>query len=572
MKKKRWLASILAAAMLTTTAVGLVGCGDSNSNSQGNSASDKKDSKQELNIIYFDPQTLDTNNCSDTDSATIIGAVQEGLLRIQNTGGQDKLVDAGAEKHEVSTDGLTYTFKLRDYKWSDGKPVTAQQFKDSIIRILDQKKAFPYAFFAYNIVNGQAYNQGKAKAEDVGVTAKDDKTLEIKLAKADPTFLSKIAYQCFMPVRLDVIEKGGENYETDITKQVYCGPYKISEWNKNNSIKLVKNPDYWDAKNVFIETVNSTNIKEFSTQAQMFEAKQLDVTGSTTEYLDKWTKEAEQGKFKAIKAGDPSTDYLSFNLKNAPSGILSNVKVRKAFAMSINRENYLKDVFGRYTPAYGVVPTTLSLGDKEYRSIVPEPLKDEVSKYAGKPQEIQKLLHEGLKELGKDKDNLKDIHLTYLVYGATSLQKQSAEWWQQELQKNLGVTIDLKVYGESKLYYNDLKAYKYDLTLQGWHGDYNDPMTFIDLFSNPDMQPYTGGYSNEDYNKIVDSLAGVTDQAKRKDIFATAEKKLITEDYGVVPVDYRDKRTFMQNYVKDFEMPMFGSLYEWRWAYISGKE
>lgn len=573
MKKQRWLATLLATTMITTTVVGLAGCGKE-STTPGNSTTDsgKKDAKQELNLIFVEPETLDTNKCADTNSSTIIGATQEGLLRVQNTGGADKITGAGAEKWEISTDGLTYTFHLRDYKWSDGKPVTAQHFKDSIIRLLTKKNAFPYAFFAYGIVNGQAFNEGKAKADDVGVKAVDDKTLEIKLTKPDTTFINKIGYQCFMPVRLDVIEKGGENYDTDLTKQVFCGPYKLTEWNKTNSLKLVKNPDYWDAKNVFIETVNMQDIKEFSTQAQMFESKQLDVTGSNTEYLEKWTKDAEAGKFQAVKVGDPGMWYLAMNQKSAPSGIMSNVKVRKAISMAFDREDYTKSIFGRYTAAYGLVPLSLSLGDKDYRSLVTEPLKDDASKYVGKADEIQKLLHEGLKELGKDKTNLKDIQLQFISMANSSIQKQSNEWWKQALEKNLGVTVNMKTYGDQKLYSADRSAFKYDLAMMGWSGDYNDPMTFIDLFSNPDMQNYTGGYNNEDYNKLVASLEGLTDQAKRKEIFAAAEKKLISEDYGIAPAYYTDKRTFKQNYVKGFQMPMFGGIYEWRWAYISGKE
>lgn len=572
MKKKRWLASLLAATMVVTSVTGLVGCGDNANTKTGDAASDKKDAKQELNTIYFDVVTLDTNQCQDSESSTILNAVQEGLTRVEHKNGIDKTIGAGAEKWDISTDGLTYTFHLRDNKWSDGKPVTAQNYKDSVIRLLTTKNACPYAFFGYGIKNGQAYFQGKAKAEDVGVKVIDDKTLEIKLEKADTTFINKIGYQCFLPIRLDVIEKAGDKYATDITKQVWSGPYMISEWNTGNSMKLVKNPNYWDNKNVFIETVNLTNIKEFSTQAQMFEAKQLDVTGSTTDYLEKWTKDAEAGKFQAIKEGDASTQYLQLNFKNSPSGTITNDKVRKAIAMSFNREDLCKTVYGRYTPAYGMVPKSLNLGDKEYRSLVQEPLKEETAKYAGKKEDVQKLLHEGLKELGKDKANLKDVHLQFAATGPTSVSKNACEWWKQELEKNLGVTIDLKVYGEFKLFIADVKAGKYDIAYSGWSGDYNDPMTFIDLFSNPDMVENNGGYNNPDYTKLVDSLGGLTDQSKRKDIFATAEKKLVAEDYAAIPVLYRDKRSFVQNYVKNFQMPMFGAQYEWRWAYISGKE
>lgn len=531
----------------------------------------KKDKNQSLTLVFLEPKSLDTNAVYDSSTAVIIGAVQEGLIRVKNTGGADEIVAAGAEKWETSSDGLTWTFHLRDYKWSDGKPVIAQHFVDSVLRLLEKSNAFPYAVSAYDIKNAQAYNLGKAKAEEVGVKAVDDKTLQFTLERPVSAFLAKIVYPVFKPIRLDAIKAGGENWATDITKQVYSGPYKIKEWVRNNSITLVKNPDYWDAKNVFIETVNMNDIPEFATQAQLFETQQLDVTGSSQEYIAKWTQAAQEGKWQSFAGDTPSTSYLAFNQKNGGfSGLMGNAKIRKAISVAYDREELVSAIYGRYSPAYGYVSKSLSIGKDDYRKVVDEPLKADAAKFRNNPAEIQKLFREGLKELGKDTANLKDIKLTYITSGTDALSKQRQEWWKQQLEKNLGITIDMKVYGDTKLYTQDRKDFKFDLFFGAWNGDYNDPMTFLDMWESVNGNNYAG-YNNPEYDTLLKSLSTITDTAKRLEVYKKLEAMLVQQDAAIAPVYYGDTRRFVQNYVKDFCFPMFGPTYEWRWAYISGK-
>jgi oligopeptide transport system substrate-binding protein len=568
------LSVILASTLL------LSACSDKSKETNGNSSKAgtdktdvKKDKDQNLTLIFLEPETLDSNAVADSSSATIVGATQEGLLVAKNTGtGVDEIVAAGAEKWETSTDGLTWTFHLRDYKWSDGKPVIAQHFVDSVLRLLQKENAFPYAFFGYDIKNGEAYNLGKAKAEEVGVKAINDKTVQFTLEKPVPFFLAKIAYPVFQPIRLDVIKAGGENWATDPTKQVYCGPYTIKEWVRNNSITMVKNPNYWNAQNIAIETVTMNDIPEFSTQAQLFENQQLDVTGSTQEYVEKWTKAAKEGKWQAFTGDTPDTAYLSLNQKNGGlSGIMSNAKIRKAVSLSFDREELIKVIYARYTPAYGMIPKSLTVGKDEYRKVVEEPLKTDVSKYKNNPTEIQKLVHEGLKELGKDTTNLKDIKLTYITTGSDALSKQKQEWWKQQLEKNLGVTIEMKVYGDTKIYSQDRKAWKFDICLLAWNGDYNDPMTFLDMWESTNPNNFAS-YNSPEYDKLLKSLGTITDTAKRLEVYKKLEAKLIQEDAAIAPVYYGDTKRFIQNCVKDFGFPMFGPSYEWRWTYISGRQ
>ena len=559
MKKKRIVSILLASTMLLSC---FTGCTDSKKSNGEN----KLASEQVLKTIMFDPVSLDSSACYEANTTTVLGAVLEGLVRISNDGKEDKVEPAGAESWTTSEDGLEWTFKLRKNQWTDGKPVIAQHYVDAVIRLLDKEKAFPYAFFGFDIKNGEAYYKGEAKVEDVGVKAVDDYTLKFTLEHPVPYFLSKLSYTVFKPIRLDVIEAAGDAYESDYTKHVFNGPFVIEKLDSPNSLVLAKNDKFWDAKNVKLDKVEMTNIKEFATQAQLFESGQLDVTGATQEYVGKWEKEAKEGKFQA-KVGDrPSLFYVEYNQINGGlSGIMANTKVRKAIGLALDREEFTKELYGRYTPAYGYVPKVITVGDDLYRDVVKEPFKDEVKKYNNNSKKLKELLHEGLKEINKDTDKLSDIKVTYLTYGQSELERQRAEWWKQQIESKLGITDEVKIEGDWKLFQSTRKANQYDFCMSGWTGDYNDPMTFLDIWEtdggNNDI-----GYSNPKYDEKLKALRDENDEAKRLELYKELEQ-IVIDDMVVSPIFYEDARQFIQNDVKGFQTPAFGSSYEFRWAY-----
>ncbi|EKY28601.1 peptide ABC transporter substrate-binding protein [Clostridium celatum] len=570
MKRKRLLGMLMASVLTLSI---FAGCGNKTTNegSADNNASQTQtsDSEQVLNLIMLDPLTWDVNACYDSNSTTVLGAVYEGLVRISNDGTKDTIEPAGAESWETSEDGLVWTFKLRDNKWSDGEDVVAQHYVDSVIRLLNAESAFPYAFFGFDIKNGEAFYNGEATADEVGIKALDEKTLEITLENPVPYFLSKLSYTVFKPVRLDVIEAAGDAYATDYTKGVFNGPFVIEGYESGNYIKFAKNENYWDSENVKLETVNMTEIKEFATQAQLFEAKQLDVSGATNEYVEKWMKAAEEGQFQANISEAPSVFYIEFNQVNGGStGLMSNQKVRQAIAYSLDREELTSELYGRYTPAYGFVPGVINIGDDLYRDVVEEPMKAPSEKY-NTPEALQALLHEGLKELGKDTDDLSTIEITYLTYGDSELEKQRQEWWKQQIENNLGIKVNVQVEGDYALFTAAKNQNKHDILMSGWTADYNDPMTFLDMWVTGGSNNSVG-YSSEEYDTLINSLKTENDEEKRKETYAKAEEVLLS-DMAIAPLFYRDNRSFKHNYVKDFQMPVFGPSYEFRWAHIEGK-
>lgn len=565
MKKK--FISLLAIGLSCMMLLG--GCGKKNSGESGNKSA--KDSEQVLNTVYFKVATLDANACRDSQSSTIIKAVQEGLVRIENTGKGDEIVPAGAEKWESSEDGLTWTFHLRKMNWSDGDPVVAKHYVDSFQRILNPDNAFPYAAFAYDIKGAEEYNTGTGSLDAVGVKALDDYTLEFKLKRVVPYFVSKVSYPVFSPIRLDVIEKLGDKYASEIKDTVYNGPFKIESWDNGNSMVLVKNETYWDADNVYLQKINMTDIKEFATQAQLFESQELDITGSQTDYIEKWNKRADAGEFQKRTGEDAGTFYLNYNeTSKSADGILKNVKIRKAIGLSVDRDVYTKDLVGRFQSAYGVIPTAINFGDEKYRDKVEEPLKADAKTYVNNKEKLQELFKEGLTELGLQTDDLSKYELTFLSEGDSQLQKQRAEWIAQQINGNLGIKINVETQGDWGVYLNIVKKLEYDFTMGGWSADYNDPMTFLDIWVSNGSTNYSG-YANAEYDELLESLANIKDEAKRLDVYKKLENKLVIDDVVVSPIYYTDRYTFYQSYVKDMQFTIFGSIYEFKHAYIEGK-
>lgn len=584
----RALALLLASAMLTA---GFAGCGGGTSEPDTSNDTPKSESsastpepsgtgdttspdgeklaaEQVFNGLQPSLAVWDVNAVSDSESGAILGAIYEGLFRLNtNPDGTSELENAGCESYDISEDGKVYTFHLRDNKWNDGQPVTAQHYADSIFRLLNPENAFAYAFFGFSIQGAEEYYTGNGSADQIGVKVIDDKTLEITLKEAEPYFLTKLSYTVFLPIRLDIIEQQGDNYGSDYTQIPYNGPFYVSEWTNEQYGTMLKNPNYWDAANVKLERINLNKIVEFATQAQLFEAGQLDHTGSTLEYLEKWREEAKNGKFQHMTRTSSAFAYWGFKADGGKSGLMSNAKIRKAIGYSLDKDEYLKTLYGRFVPAYGIVPTPINCGEDGFRNQVEEPIHAEAQEYLNNPEKLQALFHEGLKELGKDVDDLGTITLSYLTYGESTRDKQVQEYFQQTLKKNLGINLEMRIEGDFGLFMKAAEGNDYDFAQFNWSADYNDPMTFLDLFRTGGGSNYAG-YSNPKYDEMLDSLAGEQDTAKRLQTYAELEKLITFEDAGVIPLYYSDINTFVQNKVRGFQLPAFGGTYEYKYAYI----
>lgn len=496
----------------------------------------------------------------------------EGLYR--NVADQDgeHFILAGAEKVDVSPDGTEYTFHLRkDAKWSDGVAVTAHDYEYGWKRLANPEYGYSYASFIYNIVGAEEYNKGEGTADGMMAVALDDYTFQVTLEVADPTFEAKLVATPLYPTRQDIAEAAGEQWGKDWTLCVYNGPFCMSELVEDNKMVWTKNPYYWDADNTHLEAINWYIVAEDATAATMFDNGELDQLQTSGDYSIKYQSEAEAGNVQRLVSDYPGTIGMTYNfVGNDPSGVISNVKIRKAISYAIDREEMIVGVYGRYKPAYSYVAPAISFDGSSYRSQSGDVIMSEFEQYNNNPAALQALFQEGLDELGVTTP-ISDITITYLCYGTTTEQQAEMEYLQQTIQQKIGCKVELNAVGDYSLFEAERDAGNYDLMYGGWYADYNDPLDFLYTYYTNAYGDSYGCYSNAEYDALIDSLTGENDNAKRKEIYDKLEQILLLEDCAFVPLYHATKEVFLKNWVKDYRTSSFGASAEFYITYIEGR-
>ncbi len=592
MNIKRILSLTLAAVLML--ALVMSGCGDTNNNSStastgGNDNSSTPASSAVVSntgageekmaddqTIYVSQElaaTFDSTQVQDVPSGTIVNMTQEGWFRYSfDDAGTAMVNKAACADYTISDDGLVYTMKMIDYNWSDGQPVTADDYVYGAQCALDPAAAAPYSFFLTGLVGAADYNAGTTTDfSTVGVKAIDEKTVEYTLAAPDSTFLSKLANSIFFPKRKDVVEAAGGEYGNTNNWQslVYCGPYTITEWTDKDHGVLEKNEAYWDAENVFITTIDMTYVAEQATSDQLFEAGQLAFKGASSEYLQKYKDKAAAGECQMVNAD--STMSVFYFLFNSERELTSNVKIRKAIAYSIDNVAYCDTIMGRYTPAEVLVPGPVAMGEGNYREMANvEPWRAGREEYGNNPEKLQALFKEGLEELGKDSSDLSSYTLTYLTMNESSQDAQVIEFVQQALETNLGVKMEVKVSADWGTFLNDMEGNEWDFVETGWSPDYNDPMTYLDMFETGNGSNH-GKYSDADYDKMVRDAYAATDDNARFELYKQMEQKL-ADDMAVSPLFIQDVWQFRQNNVRGLGIATIGSNWEPKGVYLAAEE
>ncbi|MFV0558844.1 MAG: peptide ABC transporter substrate-binding protein [Enterococcus sp.] len=553
MKKLNRLHTLGLITVVTLSTLSLVGCGSEESQAS-------KKAEQVLNLVQeSDPTTVDVNDVRNSNEFLVLNATQEGLFKVRSEDGHDELELAGAESYDVSEDGTVYTFKLKDSNWSDGKAVTAQHYVDSIIREINPDNAFAYATLGYDIVGAEAYNLGKGKAEDVGVKALDEKTLQITLTHEVPFFLKKLSSVVFYPVRLDAIEKdGNKKWKTDWQAQLSNGAFKIKEWKTDSKIVLEKNEEYRDADNVQLDEVNIKTVDNNATIVSLFQSGQVDAVLSSGASVNDFDAIAKaKGTESSVQPG-AHVSFLAFNQHNGGTQkLMDNAKIRQAISLAINREDYNKiDANGNGKAAYSFVPESVSVDVENYRSQVGEIFEEEAAKY-DTPEKLQKLFQEGLAELGQSTD-LAKVNLVYLTVGSAE-GNDTATYLQQVLPEVLGVNVTVDGQPDSAAFIEKRNNNEYDLLSNGWNGDFDDPSTFLDLWlSNGGFQKFFGGYGSETFDALHEKLDQTADTKERIQLYSELEKQILVKDWAVAPTIYTDTHIYTSDKVDGLEFPVFG--------------
>jgi oligopeptide transport system substrate-binding protein len=563
MKSKRILASIVAGLMITTV---LAGCGKKDSPVEPTT---KMDAEQTINLQGFDFKTLDPALASDTDTFTTLNAVNEGLVKEVMKDGKVGTELAGAASITPNAEKTVYTVKLRDTKWSDGKPVTAQNYEFAWKRQADPANASDYiAFLAEIGVKGAdeliaALDKNEtAKFPDLvknlGVKAIDATTLEVTLKGPTAYFMSALAFKGLVPGREDIAKAQGEKYGSDYKTMVYNGPFVIADYAKGSKIVFKKNDNYWNKAAVKITTANAIIVEEPQTLTKMFEGKELDWVTISGDNLTKLKETAKGGTFKYVPGMDVSAFYNYFNM-NRP--IVKNAKVREAMGIAFNRQQFLDVVWKRNVPSWGAVPPGIAVGDKDYRKEVPEPLKDI-------KEDAKKMMTEGLKEEGITDPST--VTLSLLISKQTSVRAATAEYIQKFVKDNFNMNIKIVYSVDSPTYFAERTKGNFDICTGGWGSDYNDVNSFFACFLSNSANN-NGKYKSAEYDKLVTGAAVESDTTKRLEAYKKAEKLLIVTDAAMMPTFYQDLSNFEQNYVKDLYIQKFGGHYDFSRAYVSGR-
>ena len=536
--KKRVLSILLAATFTVSMFAGatMVSAAE-------NEATEETASTGDFNItvnLASEPQTMDPTLNTTNDGSNMANHLFEGLMKWEDSGvevnGSDgaansaQLAPGQAESYEKTEneDGtVTYTFKLRDgIKWSDGKDVTAGDFEYAWKRLVDPATAADYSYMLDCVVNANEIIAGEKDASELAVKAVDDKTFEVTLVNDLPYFEELCAFPAMMPVRQDVIEKAGDNWTFDVSTYISNGAYKMKEWTHNSQIVVEKNENYYDYEKLGPETITFKLMDNQNAMLSGFNSGELD-----------FIEDVPQAEIaNLIASGDMKivdyigTYYVCFQTQKAP---FDDPRVRKAFSLAIDRTYIVNQVTqsgqveaGGFVPA-GVYDAEGATGD-DFRTVGGDYYKPTDADYEANCEEARALLAEAGYENGEG------FPVVEYLYNTSDAHKAVAEALQYMWEEELGVKVTLNNQ-EWAAFLQTRKDGDYSIARNGWIADYNDPISFLDMWmtggGNNDAQ-----YSNEEYDSLIKEAKTTTDVKERMELLHKAEDKIIGEDNALAPL------------------------------------
>lgn len=418
-----------------------------------------------------------------------------------------------AEKWEVSEDGLTWTFHLRDgLKWSDGSPLTATDYEFTFQRMMDPATASTYAWFYYPIKNGEAVATGKMPVSELGVKAVDARTFQVTTEKPIPYMPMIMGFPTSWPIPKAYVEKYGEAFATDIDKTAFNGPYVPAEWNKGVDMTFKLNPNYAGPQKPMLETIKKKFIQQGAPTLSMYQADELDYTPGGGQ-ADMIMASADPVLSKeAVVYPSYTTRYIWFNMLKPP---FDNLKLRQAVSHAIDRDAITQKVTkGMNLTTYTMIPKGTPCnndGNPEYTAL------------ANYDPELAKKL---LAESGVDVSKLPPMEM-WTKQGEAQPELEAIA---NMLKENLGIQVVTKNV-ERAVYVDTLKKGEMNIALARWAMDFNDPSNFVDFWQS------TAGniiqWKNADFDATVKAAASELDPAKRCELYAKAEKIMLDEAAGV---------------------------------------
>ena len=545
---KRTLALVLAMIMMlgmfagcskteTETTTTAAAEGETTTAAEG----EELDAEQYYNTyIGAEPTTLDISRSSDTYGGTILTAISEPLTRLADVDGEYKVIPAAAKEWSVSDDGLVWTFKLNENKWRDGSAVTANDFVYAYRRLADPDTAAPLSYMFECIKGYKAVQSGEAEPDTIGVKAVDDLTLEITLEAPTPHFMSLTSLRFAAPLNQAAVEEHGEAYGSELDKIECNGPFYIESWTHQSEIVLKKNPNYWNADEVKLETVTYRIIGDENTAYNEFEIGGIDyVSTGKKEWVDRFDQ--KEGTYR-VTYPLATESFIFFNQNDE---LFSNANIRKAFSIGLDRADINEVVFtGLRVPATGWVASAIAVGETNSR----EQAGDMIAELS-KQGEAKELLLKGMEELGLGSDPA-TLDITFSLGGTDQWYRTMGEYLQQAYKESLGVNLKIQT-NEWAVFSDNAEAGNYQLGFMSWGAFYNDPIDVLNVFKSTSGSVNTGWVS-EEYDSLLDKASVEMDEAARTELYIQAEKILVVDDCVIAPVADSTGNYFYYDYVKGF--------------------
>lgn len=550
MRKSKFYSFLIIALAVSVFLSGCYG-GDNGDKGQG----EGKAEEQVLRITEgAEIPSMDSVLAEDEVGFNIMNQVFEGLMRL-NQDNEPK--PAVAEDYKVNEDETVYTFTLReDAKWSNGDQVKAQDFVFAWRKAVDPATGSQYGPYMMNgvIKNATQVSSGDLPPEELGVKAEDERTFVVTLEKPVPYFISLMTFPTFYPQNEAFVKEQGKEYALNSDNIVYNGPFTLNKWNGTGQTwEFHKNDQYWDKDAVKLDRIEVTVTKDSQSRVNYYEAGDLDISGELSS--DFVTKYKEDPNF--ISFVEPTIFWLKMNQEREA---FKNENIRRAIALSINKDNLAEDILknGSIAANYAVPKDFVSHPEtgEDFREVNGAMLEYN-------PEKAKEYWEKGLAELGVTELTL-DI-----LGGDTENAKRMDEWLKNQLEKNLeGLTITLSEVPFSVRLQRDTSL-DYDIQVAGWGPDYQDPMTFSDLW-------LTGGgnnnmaYSNKEYDRLVKEAQTTlaNNPVERFEALQEAERILLEEDAAIAPLYQEGISILVQDYVKGLVTHSFGPSYSYKWVSI----
>jgi oligopeptide transport system substrate-binding protein len=477
-----------------------------------------------------DPETLDHHKTTTVVVGHLMRDLYEGLVVYD---AKAEVVPGVAESWEISDDGLVYTFRLRqNAKWSNGDPVTANDFVFTFRRLQDPNTAAPYANMQFVIKGAEAANKGEGSLEDIGVRAVDDQTLEITLASPAPYFLELLTHQTGLPLHQASVEQHGTDF-VQPGNLVTNGAYMLDSFTPNDKLVMKKNPHFHDADNVQIDVVNYIPFEDRSACLRRFEAGEVQSCSDIP---------AEQMDYMRENLGEQvhispylGTYYLPVKTKKEK---LSDPRVRHAISMVIDREFLAKEIWrDTMIPGYSLVPPGIgNYGEPVYLEYKDQDMLD-------REDAAKKLLEEA---------GFSEGELTIELRHNTGSNHKNTMTAIADMLKNIGVNSTI-VEMEGTGYFDYMKQDgDFDLTRAGWIGDYSDPQNFLFLFESDNLGFNYPRWENAEYDALMDKAATANDLEERAGILRQAEE-LFLKEVPAIPILYYSSRSLVSEKLAGWE-------------------